>query len=68
MSTCKGKDKVQPDTREDKRRKSIDDIDAMIKKLRDLTEEVEHGILKLRQSCNHATISNQNQNQGQGQD
>ncbi|KAK6721957.1 hypothetical protein SNK04_000837 [Fusarium graminearum] len=65
MPTDKGKDNVQPDTKEDKRHKFINDIDAMIKELRDLTDEVEHDILKLRQSCSHATISNQNQGQGQ---
>ncbi|WXC54840.1 hypothetical protein SNK03_000819 [Fusarium graminearum] len=65
MPTDKGKDNFQPDTKEDKRHKFINDIDAMIKELRDLTDEVEHDILKLRQSCSHATISNQNQGQGQ---
>ncbi|QPC66420.1 hypothetical protein HYE67_008651 [Fusarium culmorum] len=65
MPTDKGKDNAQPDTKEDKRHKFINDIDAMIKELRDLTDEVEHDVLKLRQSCSHATISNQNQGQGQ---
>ncbi|KAH7005885.1 hypothetical protein EDB82DRAFT_100203 [Fusarium venenatum] len=46
MST--NKNKVQSDTKEDERRKLIENLDTKIKNLHNISDDVEYGLLKLQ--------------------
>ncbi|GKU00549.1 unnamed protein product [Fusarium langsethiae] len=47
MSTSKSKDEAQSDTKDDDRRKLIDDLEAKIKNLQSMSDDVEYDLLKL---------------------
>ncbi|KAL6919499.1 hypothetical protein FSST1_003525 [Fusarium sambucinum] len=48
MSTSKNKNKVQSDTKEDERRKLIENLDRTIKNLHNISDDVEYGLLKIQ--------------------